>query len=100
MLAWLFLYFWKKDATDDYLKKPAIGHVYIFHYDNLYEPMRLDSISSNQLFMRNYLFQFTDAIPERDQILANEFDLNFYAIYEKDEIFRLRKAGQLVKIYP
>ncbi|MDA7803055.1 hypothetical protein N8987_00575 [Crocinitomix sp.] len=50
--------------------------------------------------MRNYQFLFADAIPKRGQIQNNEFDTVFYAVYQKEELKRLFKAGNLVHIYP
>lgn len=97
---WFALFLFNSDKTESYLKNPEKGQVYIFKEDEVYAPMRLDSITSDRLFMRNYQFLFSDAIPKRSQILEEEFDLNFYAIYEKGEMERLYEEGNLVKIYP
>lgn len=88
------------DDTARLIKEPKEGQIYIFEEDNVYAPMRIDSIGEQHVYMRNYLYFFTDAIPERDQILAQEFDLAFFAIYEQSELNRLFEEGQLVKIYP
>ena len=61
--------------------------------------MRLDSVGTSHLFFRNYIFLFADAVPNREQILADEFDLQFLAIYEKSELNRLYEEGLLIKIY-
>lgn len=97
--AWLLLYFFKGDNTERLVLNPKVGVIYIFQEDEVYAPMRIDSIANNQLFMRNYIYLFSDAIPKRVQILSEEFDLNFYAIYETREIKRLYEVGNLVKAY-
>lgn len=88
-----------RDDTAILLDHPQTGQIYIFHEDNLYAPMRLDSVGTSQLFFRNYIFLFADAVPAQEQILADEFDLQFMAIYEKTELIRLYQEGLLVKIY-
>ncbi|MDG1916087.1 MAG: hypothetical protein P8I55_16050 [Crocinitomix sp.] len=97
---WLLLYFFKGDDTGKLIANPKVGMIYIFQEDEVYAPMRIDSIAEQQLYMRNYLFTFVDAVPKRKQIIAEEFDLNFYAIYEKREIRRLYEVGNIVKVYP
>lgn len=99
LFGWLAVFMFKGDGTAELVAHPTVGTIYIFQEDEVYAPMRIDSISEEQLFMRNYLFLFTDAIPKQAQILNDEFDLNFYAIYEKGEIQRLFKEGNLVKAY-
>jgi len=98
---WVVLYFFNYSDKDtvNYLHNPTKGQIYIFEKDNVYAPMRLDSVSKTSLYLRNYMFTFVDAIPDRKQILSNEFDLNFYAIYQKEEMDRLYKEGNLVRIY-
>ena len=76
-----------------------ISKIYIFHEDNVYAPMRLDSIGNQQLYMRNYLYIFADAVPKKEQIIAEEFDLQIIVIYEQEELDRLYAEGILVKIY-
>lgn len=88
-----------RDQTKTWLSDPQVGQIYIFHADNVYAPMRLDSIRNQQLYMRNYLYIFADAVPKKDQIIAEEFDLQFMAIYEQEELDRLYHEGILVKIY-
>jgi hypothetical protein len=100
MGGWLLLYLFKGDDTDKLIENPKVGMIYIFQEDEIYAPMRIDSIAAQQLYMRNYLFTFVDAIPKRNQIIGEEFDLNFFAIYEKSEILRLYEAGNIVKAYP
>lgn len=97
---WLILFWWNSDDTKELLNHPKSGQVYIFQEGEQYAPMRLDSVSDQHLYMRNYLYLFADAIPKRDQILENEFDENFFAIYECKEMDRLYQAGNLVRIYP
>lgn len=87
-------------SVDGLLEKPKKGQIYIFQEGNHFAPMRLDSLSETELFMRNYQFLFADAIPKRGQIQNNEFDTVFYAVYQKEELKRLFKAGNLVHIYP
>lgn len=101
ILAWLFLYWFNRgdDYTEEYIKIPSVKDIYIFKEDNTYAPMRLDSLTEDKYFMRNYLFYFEEAIPTKKQIKPNEFDTAFYAIYEKQEINRLYKANRLIKIY-
>ena len=96
---WLLVYFFNTDQTEKQLNHHKVGNIYILNEESLYAPMRLDSISDSKLFMRNYLFQFSDAVPERNQILDYEFDLDFYAIYDTTEMRRLYNEGGLVKIY-
>mgnify|MGYP000601200935 CR=1 FL=1 len=88
------------DDTARLVKEPKKGQIYIFEEDNVYAPMRIDSIGEKHIYMRNYLYFFADAIPARDQILAQEFDLAFFAIYERTELNSLFEEGKLVKIYP
>ncbi|MFT5822508.1 MAG: hypothetical protein ACI8ZM_003764 [Crocinitomix sp.] len=97
---WLLLYFLNGDDTGKLVDHPKVGAVYIFQEEEVFAPMRIDSISDDHLFLRNYLYLFTDAVPKRSQIMADEFDLNFFAIYEKGEIQRLYTEGNLVKAYP
>lgn len=99
LLILLLVKFLNRDQTATLLASPQCGQIYIFHAENRYAPMRLDSISADQFFMRNYLFVFADAIPTKDQILSIEFDLEFMAIYEREELTRLYEEGRLVKIY-
>lgn len=61
--------------------------------------MRIDSIAAHEIYMRNYLYLFKDAIPQKKQILPHEFDLNFYAIYTRKELLRLDSIGTIVKVY-
>ncbi|NOQ73730.1 MAG: hypothetical protein GQ574_17110 [Crocinitomix sp.] len=97
---WLLLYFLNSDNTEKLVNHPKVGGVYVFQEEELFAPMRIDSISDTHLYLRNYLYLFSDAVPKRNQILTDEFDLNFFAIYEKNEIRRLYDAGSLVKAYP
>ena len=101
LVGWLLVYFFgKEDRTAALVQMPSPGHIYIFEEDNVFAPMRLDSVSDTKLYMRNYIYFFTDAIPERDQILDAEFDENFFAIYDRTEIKRLHQEGNIVFIYP
>ena len=88
-----------RDQTRNLLSDPQVGQIYIFHEDNVYAPMRLDSIGNQQLYMRNYLYIFADAVPKKEQIIAEELDLQIMAIYEQEELDRLYAEGILVKIY-
>ncbi len=99
-LGWLILYIiGSRDNTKHELEHPKVGQVYVFQDENFYAPMRLDSIGKDELFMRNYEFLFADAIPEREQILNQEFDSDFFAIYDRKEIENLYEEGRLVRIY-
>lgn len=97
--SWVILYLINSDKTEDYLKSPKVEDVYVFKEQNIYAPMLLDSISEDNYYMRNYLYHFADALPDQDEILLEEFDQSFYAIYEKGEIKRLFDISTLVKIY-
>lgn len=100
LLIWGLILFFNRDQTSKLLAHPQVGQVYIFQEGEKFAPMRLDSIVDNKRFMRSYAFLFADAIPPREMILENEFDLQFFAIYEKSEIDRLYETGKLVRIYP
>jgi hypothetical protein len=97
---WLVLYLFNADDTEKLVDHPQVGQIYVFQEEDFFAPMRIDSVSEHHLYLRNYLYLFSDAVPKRSQILSNEFDLNFFAIYEKVEIRRLYGAGKLVKAYP
>ena len=99
VVGWLVLFVFNADETEKYLHQPQKGDVYIFRENEIYAPMRLDSIGETTLYMRNYLFMFSDALPAQKQIIENEFDLEFYAIYERQEVKKLYKEERLVKIY-
>ena len=96
---WILIYFLKGDETEKLVNDPKVGVVYVFEEEGLFAPMRIDSVSEEHLFLRNYLYLFSDAVPKRNQILSHEFDLNFFAIYERKEIQRLYTEGNLVKAY-
>jgi hypothetical protein len=100
LLIWGIILFINHDQTSKLLAHPQVGQVYIFQEGEKFAPMRLDSISENKRYMRNYAYLFADAIPPKEMILANEFDLQFFAIYEKSELDRLYETGKLVHIYP
>ncbi len=99
LLAWLVIYLLQSGKTADYLNTPKRNDVYIFQEENKYAPMRIDSLTKTQVYMRSYTYYFEDAVPSDDQILANEFDTLLFAIYERAELKRLYNANQLVKIY-
>ena len=88
------------NSVQRYINNPKKGQIYVFEEDNFFAPMRLDSVSENELFLRNYLFLFEDAIPKKSQISHSEFDTLFFAIYTKAEMIRLSEEGNLVHIYP
>ena len=96
---WAIFYFMQSDKTDAYIKSPKIGDVYIFTNDTVFAPMRLDRVEEGQLYMRNYNAVFVNDIPEEKQILTEEFDTLFYAIYDEGELDRLRSLDQIIKIY-
>lgn len=94
------LSWFNRDQTTELFNHPESGQIYVLQEDNSYAVMQLDHVENDQYFFRNYLFIFQDAIPKREQILANEFDLNFMAIYEREEINRLYQSKRIVRIYP
>lgn len=99
LVVWFGVYLFKSDQTENYLKNPARGDIYIMTDDEVYAPMRIDSLGDSLIYMRNYLFLFSDAIPKKEQIKAAEFDTEFYAIYGHKELKKLYSEGNLVKIY-
>lgn len=100
LLIWGIILFINRDQTSKLLANPQVGQVYIFQEGEKFAPMRLDSIVDNKRFMRNYAYLFAESIPPREMILENEFDLQFFAIYEKSELDRLYETGTLIRIYP
>ncbi len=99
MTLWIVLRFFSKDSTKYYINHPKQGDIYIFSDNENYAPMRLDSMDESKYFMRNYIFLFSEAIPRKKQIIDSEFDLNFYAIYEAEEINRLNLEGNIIIVY-
>ncbi len=64
-LLFLLVRWFSRDDTAVLLNHPQTGQIYIFHKDNVYAPMRLDSIGNQQLYMRKYLYIFADALPKK-----------------------------------
>jgi len=101
VVALFYILSWfNRDKTAEYFNDPESGQIYVLQEDNSFAVMQLEHLENDQYFFRNYLFIFQDAIPKRDQILAHEFDLNFMAIYEREEINRLYQSKRIVRIYP
>ncbi len=93
------LSWFNRDQTEDFFHKPEAGQIYILNNADSYAVMRLNQVTDQHYFFSNYDFIFKDAIPKREQILENEFDLNFNVIYERAEINRLYQTKRIVRIY-
>lgn len=102
IILWLLLKWISQqdDSVETFIDSPQKGQVYIMKENEVYAPMKIDSVSSSEIFMLNYEYIFKDAIPARKQIIDEEFDFKNHAVYAKDEIKRLANKEIIVKIYP
>jgi len=95
---WLIISLLKKeDSNID--AAPSKGQIYVLAEEGTYAVMLLDSLDDNQLLFYNYDGQFKGAIPTLSAIKEGVFITDFYAIYEEQEIERLKTTGRIVKIY-
>jgi hypothetical protein len=94
-------YLWYQNSArlDDYYENPEIGDIYILYRGKLYAPMRINQVNERTISFSQYLFSFGQAVPDRELILDNEWDLNFDAVYERSELDRLWEEDVIVEIY-
>ena len=96
----LLLIWWRDSARlSEYIDNPEKGDIYILNEDDIYAPIRIDRIESSEIWMLNYMFFFSDAVPDREQILDHEFDQSNHLIYERSELKKMYEEGKVVEIY-
>lgn len=99
LILWVIVYSIQEPSQKEKVQNPHVNDVYILNNEHVFAPMRIDSISTTHIYMRNYLYFFSDAIPKKSQLLTNEFETAFFAIYTKEELLRLNATGKIVRIY-
>jgi len=101
IVALVVIFLWLKDSNrlKNYAENPRVGDIYIFQEDNVYAPVRIDKMENDQIWMLNYQYFFSEAVPDREQILDDEFDLNNHLIYEREELRRMFEQGRVAEIY-
>ena len=96
----IFIFWWvNSHRLDDYIQNPKVNDIYIMHADELYAPFKIIEIDKNQIWTVYYYYNFTDAVPDRNQILEEEFDLSAHFIYEKQDLIKMYQEGRIVEIY-
>lgn len=87
-------------SNDDYIiQNPQPGDIYVFEENSLYFPIMVDSVTVNQVYAVNSKFKFADAIPQKKDLPKADFDFSWFLIYEKKELERLYKEGNIVCVY-
>ncbi len=95
LIAWLL----NASRLDDYAENPEIGDIYILEQLEIYAPLRITNVKTDQVIFQQYLFSFGQAVPDRELLLDNEWDFTMDVTYEKTEILRLYDEGTVVEIY-
>lgn len=95
VIAWWY----NSKRLDDFIENPEVGDIYILKDEDVYAPIKIDRIEENEIWMRNYLYMFAEAVPDRQQILDGEFDQSSHLIYKRSELERMYEEGKIVEIY-
>lgn len=95
----LIAWWMNSNRLDKYINHPEIGDIYILQDEEIYAPIKVDRIDDKEIWMRNYIYIFADAVPDREQILDHEFDLSNHLIYDREEILLMYENGKIVEIY-
>lgn len=84
---------------DSLIEDPKPGDIYILHDGELYFPMLIESVRENEVSFYQYLFSFGEAVPDREQILEEEWSYNLLATYERRELQSMYESGKIIEIY-
>ena len=77
------------------------GAILVFYNGERYIPQMVVSVNPKQsVDTQEYMFNFINECPEREQILAEEFEESFILTYEYQELERLVEEESIIKIYP
>ncbi len=82
-----------------YYHTPNEKDIYIFKFGDKYAPYYLDTFKVDTLFFFSSKYEFTDALPKRNQIIDNDFIFEYYHVYVKKDLDKFFENKTLVKIY-
>jgi hypothetical protein len=77
---------------------PLVNDIYIFKYEEEFQPMKIDKIDNNQIYFLSHKFKYTNSIPSIKQIKLDSFNDDFHFIYDSSELKKMKNEGRIIKI--
>ena len=91
--------FYQANVLKTYYSVPQEKDIYIFKFGEKYSLYYLDFFTVDSMYFFSNKYDFSNALPLKNQINDSDFIFQYYHIYEKEEIERFYKNKTLVKIY-
>lgn len=84
---------------EDYFQNPKVGDIYILGKSDIYAPIKVASFDQETINFYQYLYPFAEGVPDREQLMDEEWDNYLTATYERKELKRMWDEGMIFEIY-